>query len=85
MESSVAEQMELERLKKVILGKILSKEAVERLGRLRAVNNPIVPQLEMYLIQLYQSGQLKETITDEKLKQILSVLTTERKTSIRRM
>jgi DNA-binding TFAR19-related protein (PDSD5 family) len=36
------------------------------------------------MIQLYQAGQLKETVTDEKLKQILDALTQKKKTSIKR-
>jgi len=71
-------------LKKEILRKILTKNALERLGRVRLGNPLIAAKLEMYLLQLYQSGQLKETIDDKKLKQILSVLIPKRKTKIKR-
>jgi len=40
--------------------------------------------LEIYLFQLSQSGQLKEIIDDNKLKQILNVLIPSRKTKIKR-
>ncbi len=75
---------QLETMKKTILMKILTKEASERLGRVRLANPMLAAQLELYLIQLYQSGQLKEQIGDQQLKQILSVLTEEKKTKIRR-
>lgn len=75
---------EFEALKKEILRKILTKEALERLGRVRLANPLVATQLEMYLFQLNQSGQLKELIDDAKLKQILSVLIPSRKTKIKR-
>lgn len=75
---------EFEALKKETLRKILTKEALERLGRVRLANPLIATQLEMYLVQLSQSGQLKEVIDDAKLKQILNVLIPERKTKIKR-
>lgn len=78
------EMAELEALKKSILRKVLTKEALERLGRVRLANPLIATQLEMYLFQLHQTGQLKETIDDKKLKKILSVLVPKRKTKIRR-
>lgn len=77
--------IELENEKKKILGKILSKKAYERLGRIKMVNPIIASQLEMYLIQLHQSGQLKKVIDDKKLKQILNLLIPKkRKTKIKR-
>lgn len=75
---------QLEMLKKNILRNILTKEALERLGRVRLANPVLAAQLELYLVQVYQSGQLKETITDQKLKQILDVLTAKRETKIKR-
>jgi programmed cell death protein 5 len=75
---------EFEALKKEVLRKILTKEALERLGRVRIANPIIATQLEIYLFQLHQSGQLNEIIDDDKLKQILKVLTPKRKTKIRR-
>ncbi len=80
------EAAELEAAKKSLLMKILTKDAYERLGRVRMSNSMVAAQLELYLIQVYQSGQLAGSITDEKLKQILSVLTTDKKkTKIKRV
>lgn len=76
---------QFEALKKETLRKILSKNAFERLGRIKLANPVLATQLEMYLFQVYQSGQLKGTINDRKLKQILSVLVPKkRKTKIKR-
>jgi programmed cell death protein 5 len=68
-------QMEkLEEMKKNILGKILSKEAFERLGRVRCANPQLAAQAELYLIQIYQSGRMKDNVTDEQMKEILRLL-----------
>lgn len=79
------EQMaQIEQMKKTLLRQILSKDALERLGRVRMANPNLAAQLELYLIQLYQAGQLKGTVDDAKLKQILDVLTKKREWKIRR-
>ncbi len=65
---------EIEKLKKEVLRKMLTKEAMERLGRVRLVKPLLAQQLELYLIQLYQAGQLREMIDDAKLRNILSIL-----------
>lgn len=78
------EQLQLEMMKRTMLPKILDKAALERLGRVRLANPMLAGQLELYLLQLYQAGQLKEQLTDDKLKQILTVLTDAKKTTIKR-
>ncbi|MFZ3077195.1 MAG: DNA-binding protein [Candidatus Aenigmatarchaeota archaeon] len=75
---------QIEQMKKTLLRQILSKEALERLGRVRMANPNLATQLELYLIQLYQGGQLKGVVDDEKLKQILDLLTKKREWKIRR-
>lgn len=85
MEGLTPEQAaQLEAAKENILRKILTKEARERLGRVKIANPILATQLEMYLVQLYQSGQFKDRIDDKQLKQILSVLGGKRKTKIKR-
>jgi programmed cell death protein 5 len=85
MNDEMFQAQQLEAVRKTLLTKILDREAVERLGRVRMANPMLANQLEAYLVQLYQAGQLKETINDEKLKQILDVLTAQpRKTKIKR-
>ena len=83
-ETDVQQSFQLEAMKRQILNKILTKEAFERLGRIRAANPVLASQLELYLIQVYQSGQMKEQIDDTKMKQILNLLTENKKTKIRR-
>lgn len=68
-------QMEkLEEEKKKIIGKILSKEAFERLGRVRYANPQLAAKAELYLIQIYQSGRMQDNVTDEQMKEILRLL-----------
>lgn len=70
---------QLEAMKKIILKKVLTKEATERLGRIKLVKPEIANQLELYLVQLYQSGKIGNTITDEQLKAILEQISTKPK------
>ena len=78
-EVSPEQMAQFEQMKKSLMGKILDKAAAERLGRVRVANPMLATQLELYLMQLHQSGQLKEIINDEKLKQILNALTENKK------
>ena len=79
------EQMkQIEALKKVMMRKILTKDAIERLGRIKLVKPELAEQLELYLLQLYQSGQIKTMIDDSHLKEILDSITTKKKFRIMR-
>ena len=65
-------QMEqLEAMKKKIMGSILTKDAFERLGRVRFANPELAAQAEIYLLQVYQAGRLKSSVTDEQMTEIL--------------
>ena len=78
-----AEEMQkVEQLKKEVLRKLLSKEAMERLARLRLVKSELAAQLELYLVQLYQSGTITKAITDEELKVLLTKLNTKKEFKI---
>lgn len=81
-ESDVAKAEKLEFLKKTLLKKILSKQAWERLSRIKLVKADLVAQLELYLIQLYQSGKIKSEISDEQLKMILETLSSKKEFKI---
>lgn len=83
-EVSMEELRRIEELKKVVLKKILTREAVERLGRIKLVKPDLAMQLELYLVQLYQSGKIKSEISDEQLKFILETLTTKKEFKIRK-
>jgi len=78
------EAAEFEAVKKEILRRILSKEALERLSRVKLANPLLASQLEAYLVQVYQTGQLQDVVDDAKLKQILNVLQPQKKTKIKR-
>ena len=72
-------------IKKDSLKKALTKEAAERLARVKLANPVLATQLEVYIVQIYQAGQVKKKIDDKKLKQILNVLVPKkRKTKIKR-
>ena len=79
---SPAEIEEMERMKKIILNKLLTKEALERLNRVRMVKTELASQIELYLIQLYQAGKLRSQLTDDQLKDILTMLSSEKKFNI---
>jgi len=76
------EMKKLEELKKEILLKILTKEARERLANVRIANPKLAEQVELYLIQLHQQGLLKESVSDEKLKELLKSLIQKKETKI---
>ncbi|MCD6591153.1 MAG: DNA-binding protein [Candidatus Aenigmarchaeota archaeon] len=65
---------QIEAMKRQILSRMLSKEAYERLARVKIVNPELAAQVELYLLQIYQSGRLDKTISDSQLKGILGLL-----------
>lgn len=80
----IQQMQQLEEMKKKVLGKILSKEAYERLGCVRYANPELAAQAELYLLQIYQSGKLKENVTDEQMKEILKLLSEKREFRIKK-
>lgn len=81
---SEEELREIENLKKTVMNRVLTKEAYERLARLKLVNADLANQLELYLLQLYQNNQIKGMITDEQIKNILSTINKKREFKILR-
>ncbi len=79
-----AQQQQMEAALKTITAQILDRKANERLSNLKVVRPELAMQLQMYLAQLYQSGQLKTRITDEQLVMILRKLTAKPETKIKR-
>ena len=85
MDANQLEQMkQIEEMKKQLLSKLLTREAWERLARIRAVNPQLAAQAELYLIQLFQAGKLNEAVSDDKLRDILKALTPEKGINIKR-
>jgi DNA-binding TFAR19-related protein (PDSD5 family) len=74
---------QLEEMKKKILNRILSKEAYERLARVRLANPQLAGNAELYILQLYQQGKVKD-ISDGELKNILRALSEKKDISIKR-
>ena len=76
--SQLKQMQQMEAMKKQLLGKMLSKEAYERLGRVRFANPELAAQAEMYLLQVYQTGRLG-MVSDAQMKEILKLLTSGRR------
>ena len=73
---------QLEEAKTKILSESLTKEARERLSNVRIANPQLAEQIELYLIQVYQQGQIKEPISETQLKDLLQTLTKKKETKI---
>ena len=69
-----ARKEEFEEQKKAALRQILTTEARERLGRIKAARPEVAENIENQLIMFAQSGQLKNKINDEQLRELLSKL-----------
>ncbi len=82
MTNEIEELEKIEQLKKNLLTKILSKQAFERLSRIKLVKPELSSQLQLYLIQLYQEGKLKTGVSDEQLKLILESLSSKKRYKI---
>ena len=72
-QDELANKLEFEKKKKEILRKVLTKEALERLGRVRIGHPEIAERAEAVVIEWYLSGKIKE-INDLQLKNLLSKL-----------
>jgi programmed cell death protein 5 len=72
--NELAKLRQMEEIKRKVLVTILSKEAYERLARVRVANPELAGQAELYLLQVYQTGKLEGRITDEQMKEVLRVL-----------
>ncbi len=83
-ELSIEQMKQIEEMKRKIMNNILTKEAFERLGRVRSVNPQLAGQAELYLLQIYQAGKIQDKITDEKLKDVLRVLSEKKEFRIKR-
>jgi len=69
------QKQQIQVVKKVATLRYMTKEARERLNRVKLVKPEIAEHVEMALLQAIQLGQIKESITDEQLKKILEEIT----------
>lgn len=68
------EDAQQEMLKKKALSSILSRNALERLSRIKIVKPEVAAQLENYLINLYQQGKIRTEISEEQMIAILEAV-----------
>lgn len=80
----MAQMKQIDEIKRQILSKILTKEAFERLGRVRSVNPQLAAQAELYLLQAYQQGAIKDSVGEDQIKEILRTLSEKRDFNIKR-
>ncbi|MCK4967834.1 MAG: hypothetical protein KAS12_02150 [Candidatus Aenigmarchaeota archaeon] len=64
--------------------KIMSVEAWQRITNIKTVKPDFALQVEMFLVQMYQSGQLSVPVDENTLITILDKLTTKKETKITR-
>ena len=70
---------EIEAQIRTIIKKILTPKARERLANIRIARPDFARQIEILLIQLYQTGRLPKQITDEQLKEMLEKLRSKKR------
>ncbi len=79
----------IEQLKKQILSRVLTRDAFERLARVRIANPELAGQAELYLMQIAQAGKLDRLVTEQQMREILQYLInasgTQKQTKIRRV
>lgn len=76
--ASVYRQQESE-ARATILSQILEPAAADRLGRIRMVKESRATDVENRLIMLARSGQLRQKVTEDQLKDMLASLTEHQK------
>lgn len=57
-----------------MLNQILEPQAADRLGRIRLVKEQRATDVENRLIMLARTGQLRQKVTEEQLKELLSAV-----------
>ncbi len=72
--SQQLKEQEIDSQIKLVITRILTPEARERLGNIRLARPQFARQIEIFLIQLYQAGRLPQKLTDKQLREILEKL-----------
>jgi len=72
IDEQAAQNEEFEKQKKMILISILTPQARERLGNIKAARPQMAESIENQLITLAQSGKLENKINDKQLRELLS-------------
>ncbi len=74
-----AQKQQLDLQKRSVLMEVLTPEARSRLANVKLARPEYAVQIENLIIQLAQTGQIRQKITDEQLKQILRKISAKRK------
>ncbi|NOZ76595.1 MAG: DNA-binding protein [Euryarchaeota archaeon] len=84
-EQAAVEQQKaaIEAQRREILKAVLTPEARQRLANVKIARPEYAAQVENLLIQLAQSGQLREKISDAQLRDVLSRLAARKKRDIK--
>ncbi|RKU45500.1 hypothetical protein DL546_000800 [Coniochaeta pulveracea] len=73
-EQQAQKQQQEAEARQTILNQILHPEAADRLGRIRLVKEARATEVENRLIMLAQTGQLRQKVTEEQLKELLNAV-----------
>ena len=84
MTNQQQQMAEAEQMLKQLMNQILEPKARERLSNLKLVKPELAMQLELYLAQLAQAGQIQARLNDEQVVMILRKLSEKRETKIQR-
>ncbi len=87
MQEAMMQQNEHQQMQQAlasITSRILDKKGKERLSNLKLVKPELAMQLELYLAQLYQAGQISGIISDGQLVMILRKISEKRDIRIKR-
>jgi len=71
LEEQQLQKEEFEKQKKIILIRLLTPKARERLGNVKLARPQIGESIENQLIMIAQSGKLKNKINDQQLRELL--------------
>jgi programmed cell death protein 5 len=70
-------QFEIEKIREEVK-KYLTKDAYERLARIRLIKPELALQIELNLYQLIKKNKLKKVINEEEMKKLLEMLREKR-------
>jgi programmed cell death protein 5 len=79
MEDEAARQQQIDAQVRAALMEILEPEARERLNTIKLTRPEFAKAVEQQLVMLAQSGRVRQRITDEQLKGLLTQLTPSKK------
>lgn len=79
MEEEAQRQQQIESQIRVMLMEILEPDARERLNTIKLTRPEFAKAVEQQLVMLAQSGRIRQRISDEQLKALLSQLTPSKK------